>query len=322
MGFLAGMLDKSVFNQKTYQSAIGKSGENGYAVVRIKPNYSRLNSQTPDPAIKGVYDYSSGGLSFNIEANWTDLGQVGGAVLPTQSSTIKRAYDWVNNAASVGGISNIGAGISSQLIYQKSGYLEIKIPMMIVDWNGKGQPILSSLLLASYCLPTFVDDIKEEVEDFMKNIKEKVNEAAQDSKNPVIKLAAAATSVAIEGAESGGEFVAKFASKAPDSIKDAFNSTGKNVENNVGDLRDAYTVRSFPTSVTVEIGQFFKNDDMVIKGVDFEFSKEVTRDGPLFVKVNLSLSSRRILTGIDNIGLAPINKNSRYQEVGGNATGF
>jgi len=57
---------------------------------------------------------------------------------------------------------------------------------------------------------------------------------------------------------------------------------------------------------------------MIIKGVDFEFSKEMTEAGPLFVKVNLDLSTRRILTDLSSVGLHGAQKKSRYLSVQGN----
>jgi len=328
MGFLAGTFDKSVFNRESYGSAIGKGDNNGYAVVRIIPNSNRLMKKDRDPSIKGVYDASSGGLSFNIEANWADLGGIGGAVLPTFSNKIKGAIEKSNQAASVGGLSNIGAGLTSQLIYQKSGYLTIKVPMIIVDWDGIGQPIISSLLLSRYCLPDNIyegEDIKrkakelrEAVEQGVEKLQEKLNEMATSKDSSLGERAVGtAGSFAAEGVEVGKDYTQKLKEYVSDNVPALREAFIKSKEN-IGSIDDAFILRASPTSVTVEIGQYFSNNDMIIKGVDFEFSKEMTEAGPLFVKVNLDLSTRRILTDLSSVGLHGAQKKSRYLSVQGN----
>jgi len=337
MGFLKGSFDKSVFNLDSYGSALGKGNENGYAVVRIIPNSSRLMGDR-DPSIKGVYDDSSGGLNFNIEANWSSIGQLGGvSILPSQFGIAEKIYGSINKYGSIGGLSNMGAALSSQLIYQKSGYLTIKVPMMIVDWNGNGQPIMSSLLLARYCLPHEIaggDELKiteEKLGEMYNEVKEWLRKKGKDnSDDKVFQILAKGALKGIEGFEEGVEFVRRQTEEVVDK-NPVLKESVKTAKENIGRFEDVYTLRASPTSVTVEIGQYFSNNDMVIKGVDFEFSKEMTKKGPLFVKVNLSLSTRSILTGLDSIGLHEAQKESRYLSVKGNtlvengasnATGF
>ena len=88
-----------------------------------------------------------------------------------------------------------------------------------------------------------------------------------------------------------------------------YNQAKKNANT---DKNDLYTLRSSPVPVKVEIGNFFKNDDMVITNCSFNFSKEMTRNGPLFVKIDLDLSTRMILTSMDSVGLVSTNTPSRY----------
>lgn len=339
MGFLAGSFDKSVFNTNSYKSAVGDVGNNGYAVVRIIPKFKRLGEEYPDTAVRGVYDYSSGGLSFSIEANWQDLGGIAGAVLPPQTQFVREAFSKINPAASVGGVSNIGAGLASQLIYQKSGYLEIKVPIMIVDWNGTGQPLMSALLLTNYCLPTKFANLADEAGKMATVVSRWLHESATNKKSSAFRrIIGTLGAGAIEGSKSfieGVENIAEDLIKgqegalAPDEIEaireiaSRFRSVIDKAGENIGSLDDAYTLRASPSPVIVEIGQFFRNNDMVIKSVDLEFSKEMTEEGPLFVKVNLSLSSRRILTSLDDVGMKPTGRSvSRYSELSQNANIF
>jgi len=46
----------------------------------------------------------------------------------------------------------------------------------------------------------------------------------------------------------------------------------------------------------VTIGQYFKNEDMIIEDLSVEFSKEMTSTGPLYADIKLKLSSAEMLT--------------------------
>ena len=72
--------------------------------------------------------------------------------------------------------------------------------------------------------------------------------------------------------------------------------------------------------VSVTIGQFFYNPSMVITGVNFQFSKQMTKAGPLFVNATIDLSTRKILTDLEDVGLIlPSGAHKRYKETGGAA---
>ena len=332
MSFLSGALNKSVFNQGTFVAAVGTDGHPGYAVVRITPNSNgRLGINGAgggqDPSIKGVFNFEKGTFGFGVEANWAPLGDIGSTILPG-SSTIKGIYEKINAGANIAGAAEMGAGLASQLIYQKSGHLDIKIPMMIVDWDGTGQPVMSSLLLSRYCLPSFILNAKtkflepglQKLQEELTQLKDKIGnkkispkEALQNNIDRQKK--AELESKILNWGKEGVEFAKNIGGKlgvngifelGADSIGVVAEMGGqlikKGVEN-VGGIDDAYTLRSSPTDVTVEIGQFFKNQKMVITNVSFEFSKEMTRSGPLYVEIDITLRSRRILTSIEDIGL-------------------
>lgn len=335
MGFLPGMLDKSVFNQDTWAAAIGDDDSNGYAVVRVKPNNARLfGDGKPDPDIKGVFDFESGGFSFNIDANWEEFGRIGGIALPTASSKVSDITGRINAAVNTFGVSDIGAGLSSQLIYQKSGFLQITIPMMVVDWNGTGQPLLTAKLLSRYCLPSNSTNIEEKIKEEVKRIEEELKKASQEEKGAK-QLAAKGVLSLSEGVKNFGQVVQNqtnqildntgITGEAVKAAGEAASNAAEVLDRNVGGISDLYTLRASPSDVTVEIGQFFKNKNMVITGVDFSFSKQMTKRGPLFVNINISLKSRRILTSLEDIGLVVPNQDPRYVEQlsdGTNATGL
>jgi hypothetical protein len=65
---------------------------------------------------------------------------------------------------------------------------------------------------------------------------------------------------------------------------------------------DLFTLRASPQPVQVEIGSFFQHLDMVITQISFSFSKEMTRNGPLYLDATISLSSRFIINDISKAG--------------------
>jgi len=333
MSFISGALDKSVFNQGTWAAAVGKDGHPGYAVVRITPNSSRLGiggaGGGQDPSIKGVFDFEKGTFGFGVEANWTSLGDIGSTLLPGASTGVKGIFEKINAGSNLAGAAEIGSGLASQLIYQKSGHLEIKIPMMIVDWDGNGQPILSSLLLARYCLPSFILNGKNIAEKGIEKIAESLKEAiGKENVDQITKLTDQLKSFGKEGVELAKKVGATIDEATGGIAADAVEVLGdltKSTIENIGDVSDAYTLRSSPSDVSVEIGQFFVNRKMVITSVNFEFSKEMTRWGPLYVNIDITLKSRRILTSLNDIGLQLPNKNQRFLYAGGgerNSTGL
>jgi hypothetical protein len=79
---------------------------------------------------------------------------------------------------------------------------------------------------------------------------------------------------------------------------------------------DNFVIKTSPTPVTICIGNYFKHDDMVIDGVKFNMSKEMTENGPLYIDVDLSISSRRVVDNIDYVGMFIPNTGSRVINVG------
>lgn len=317
MGFISSMLDKSVFNKGSYAAAIGAGDKNGYAVVKISPNTKRLSSNPNDtsvdvPIVGVIADEN--GLEYSIESNWTELGGIAQSVLPNSISKYSDAYKQVNNVANIAGAANMGAAYASKKIYQQSGFLTLKLQLMVVDWQGQGTPVLSSQLLSYYMLPRKIGDLGDVVDAALEKMKETVK--TLQAKGKFISAAEATmlegTIKAIEGIGSIPGAIDGYLEKNLDGLALSVYNTAK--ENALKNKEDLYTLRSSPVPVSVEIGQFFKNTDMVITNCKFEFSKEMTRMGPLYVKMDLDLTSRMILTSMDDIGLISLNKEARYKE--------
>lgn len=336
MGFISGAFDKSVFNKGSYAAAIGKPGKkNGYAVVRITPTIARNGENELDSTITGVLNSDQGGFNFNIEANWEPMGGFAQSVLPDALSKLSPLYDNVNALAQLGGNAKMGVSYASKLIYQQSGYLTINIPLMIADWRGIGQPLMSAMLLSYYMLPSKNKNNinqKDTISNLTTWLKEQLkNNKVDSAAATVLKNLLVGSAGFVEGAALDfGALAKKYNDQIVSFDKSgtlaageatAAASFGTGVSNGVGGINDMYTLRSSPSPVQVEIGEYFKNTDMVITNIKFEFSKEITRMGPLFLKVDLALSTRQIMVGIDDTGLIPIATQSRYLQAGGNLKG-
>lgn len=323
---IGGSFNKSLFNKGSYAAAIGQGDKNGYAVVKITPKYARTMSNKKDYPIKGVYNTAEGDLSFNIASSWEPFGGVVQSVLPGAGGGLIDAYQRIGGAANLLGAAPQANVFASKKIYQKSGYMEIKIPMMVVDWEGTGQPLLSALFLAYYCLPS--GNVGNELIKAGQSFLDSQVEKAEDAETIGEKLTGAAANVA-DGTLAMGEGLVR---KSVEMLKGFSSSIGSDKvidsaqveyakENLVEGIDDIFTLRASPVPVIVEIGNFFKHNDMVIENLDYKFSKEMTKAGPLFVNFTLSLSTRKILSNVEDIGLT-IPSNSRYMEVGGNLTGL
>jgi hypothetical protein len=324
MGFISGALDKSVFTKESYKSAIGDTskidGVNGYAAIRIAPDANRSNGQRDLPVI-GIIQKS--GLNFSIDATWESLGDIGGSVLPQGAQFVKAVYEKINNFSMIAGNADVGSVVASRKIYRKSGYLIITPNMRIVDWKGIGQPIMSSLLLATYATPhpdplvtseALLAEIKSTVNGMLETMKAKKNE-------PGATMTQRVAGVIIEWTEG----VLTVAGEAIDNVDNIttggfFGKTIESAKTNLADIDKDLSLRSSPVPVTLSIGTFFKRKDMVIESIKFDFSKEVTASGPLYVDIDLTLSSRKIITSENDLGFLIPNGVSRVGYV--NSTGF
>lgn len=315
MGFISGAMDKSLFNKVSYAAAFGTDSKNGYAVVRITPRARLKNDDKSQSTIKGVIDMDSGGLSFNIDATWTEMGGLAQSVLPEGITKFGPIYDKVNTLANLGGAATMGVAYASKLIYQNSSFLQINIPMMVVDWEATGQPLYVAMLLANYMLPsktgidgkTIISSIEQSLRDFL---------TAKEGDSAEVKVAKNLALTSLNLGEGATIAAKKFADNIADTVQinDKSGLIRAARENLEPDADDITTLRASPTPVRVEIGEYFDNPDMVITNIKFDFSKEMTRNGPLFAKFDISLSTRSKLVDLDGVGLIPMNGNRRYTE--------
>jgi hypothetical protein len=316
MGFISGAFNKSVFDKSSYKAAIGDTsidGTNGYAVIKIKPDYPRSNEEE-DPVIIGVIQKD--GLSFSLDANWQELGGMAGSIFPTMATKFRGAYEVANNASMIAGNSDFGAVAASRKIYQKSGYLKISPNIRIVDWKGVGQPIMSALILLTYITPSNVplltaEQLGNEIKELYAKIKDKLGDKATEVLEKFEGIYSNATKEISEAVDNV---------TVDNKLGGVLNST----KNQLSDVEKDYSLRSSPVPLTVSIGQFFKRSDMIIENVSINFSKEMTLAGPLYVDIDISMSSRKIVSNVTDIGIIFPDNKSRVYYIGAseNSTGI
>jgi hypothetical protein len=117
----------------------------------------------------------------------------------------------------------------------------------------------------------------------------------------------------------------KAAQFSSDLVSNTIDTAGEILKNGADtvleEADDMITLRSAPSPVNVSIGNYFYKEDMVITRASFNFSKECTKAGPLYVEISLDLTSRYILKDIKSVGFVS-NKNPSRVSFAGLAKGI
>jgi hypothetical protein len=323
LGNIAQLLspNKSLFTKNSYKEAIGDqdNGYNGHSVIKLLPNSPRFGFSKEDPAVVGVINNN---INFSIDANWNEAGplsdlipnvpilkQIGYGVEGFVDSFQKR-----NNRV---GIANIGNAVSSKLFYSNSGRLEIKPEMMIVDWKGTGSPLKAAFLLSLYSVPNTLYKVSDKLQQFIKWLEDIGSKGIQYLKDNNLDGP-------VEMVKNISEFLTTQYQEAKDKVVEVqyAESYGKREFEFGKELADDFsTLKSSPSPVSVWMGRFFYHSDMVIRRVDFDFSREQTQNGPLYVKIVLDLVSRTNIRDINDVGIS-MKSNSRVFELNSDNNNF
>lgn len=273
----------SVFNENSWKEAGVESTtvkskqaiENGHSVISILPNmrFYRL-ARSSDPTFdEGITGVMLSPVSYNIDSEWQSMGI---PKVPILGGVLGAIEGFAGDASVLAGSGELGAVYKSKKLWRKSGYLNISPEFRIVDWDGNGAPLKQALRIARYALPGMVDS--------------ELNKTA-------IKITQYLNGLADTVVDSIGSMT-----------NDVLDATHVGKENVMEDLHDFLTLKDAPPSVSLQLGQYFYHDDMVIDSVNFSFSNEVSEMGPLYVDVKLSMSSRKIMNGLNDVGIGEIGK--------------
>lgn len=322
--------NKSIFTTDSYKAAIGDtssdSKQNGYAVIKISPTNIRTGSHDRDCSLVGIMQDP---FSFGITAEWQPMGGMTGILPKTKlGDFVGNAYRALSDVGNLAGFGDMGSVYSSRLIYQKSGRLTLGAKLRVVDWEGSSEPIKAAILLSYLCLPdtTFGKSIQSEVLDLLnklgKDVVKVVKKVESTFKDAAYNIPGASSFVGplAESLVNGANEGVRMAEELAGDIGYMSHRLAPNATRNLEEIANSFIndislLRSSPSPVNIEIGQYFKKNDMVITDVNFKFSKEMTSSGPLYIDIDLSLQSREILGDITDLGLNVVNNKSRVEFV-------
>lgn len=290
-----------------------------YRVIGSKDAGGSQSSNVPVQYLVKIFNKNAGqnvvgilknNLKLNMDANWDPANILGSL---TSNSTI---LSTLFKSAQLGGIADpTKYGLSSKKIYSSSGYLKVGVDFRVVDWYGDGESTKSAFSMLSHVVPTNRDSLgipgSAELITKIKNIWRKIvvekgyGQEGKDAFNRVLD------SVGVEG-------------QIREGVVNVFETMAKTIKAAGAGAEALYTDQQFfvlasaPLPVTLQIGNYFEHNDMVIDGVDVDFSRECTNSGPLYADFSVNLSSRKsVLIDTDSssnepgIGLKSPNQTPR-----------
>ena len=234
-------------------------------------------------------------LSLNLAAEWQAAGLL--ETITSNTPIISKLYPVINTVMNLGGIGDPNSfGVSSKKIYKQSGYLEFEVEFRVIDWQGTGEPVRSAFMLSTMCLPS--KDLKFNIKEVLSG--NKTMKWVMDKGKMVLNATDNLGTGGIKGAinwitnkiqTEGGTENGKLSGFINDELETLRTIGGE----------DLYVAAREPGEVAVQIGQYFSRGDMIVTGVNCDFSKSCTDMGPLYADFKLSLSSRHSLI-LDNDG--------------------
>lgn len=190
------------------------------------------------------------------------------------------------DAQKFGGFNGLGifnTGFWSQLYFKNGGYIVLNPEFRIVDWGeseaSTSPTVYAAMVLTSCCIPKGGPGSTLRGLEGMTSLDGALKRFKQMGKDALFNGLAFAQG----GADFISDAVDAAVSVSPERQQQARKTVGK------VDL-SAFLSRS-PSTVSVEVGSLFRNNEMIVEAVDCKFSKEMTRRGPLYVDVKLELKT-------------------------------
>lgn len=273
-----------MMEQQLYRNAID---ENQFPQYRIS-----LTSINNTYTVIGLL---TNNVSFSIDADWQAAGLLESITSNPLLSTLYQYGTMVMGAAGYANPSNIG--ISTKKIYTGSGYLKLDVQFRVVDWQGKGDPIKQAFLVAGMCLP----DTKGGTTNNLNQLFTTLNQGLGFAAGLITDTLTAATDVTNFAANLSGNATAQ---KASETAKKAIQPIQQDINTYLG--KNNLLIAAFsPSPVRVEIGKYFKHNDMIVESAKIEFSRQITEAGPLYVDFDIGLSSQQTMLLNDDTSTQP-----------------
>lgn len=237
-------------------------------------------------------------ISFEQNSEWNNLD-----IYPNMGA--------MGNLTAMGGVGEgLGSVMRSKQYWKNSGYIKLNPKVRLIDWNGEGLCEKMALILSAYTVPLFHADVEHEAGRTISFIGDKISSVGgEEGVGKFIKLIG-------ESTEKVGEFLkeGKLTGKAQEGFTEIINATGAvdsavlggmgNISKEIIEaISDYITLRMSPPVLKVRVGSIFHHEEMILKSFNVTFSKEFTKNGPLYADVNLTLESRKVVRDISDTGL-------------------
>lgn len=290
---------------KLTASMDSNSDDFGYGAVVITPRedvWSQFQTVEDLPIVRGAL---MDPLDLSFSSEWESMENVS---IPITNTIASDVYGEIANKAVAMGGGSPGSVWKSKKLWKKSGDLSLDIKIKVVDWDGNGTTINNAIR----CLRLVVSSGKSDGQNFVNNV---TNAYASQ-----VDLISKAGGSVVKGAGDvvGGltdAVVSTVIANAKESMNNTkktdtaskFGAGGANLQQNLmEDIDDLTTFRNSPLPCEIRIGKYFHHKDMVITNVRFSFSKEVSQAGPLFVEISIQAVTRKIIAGMEDVGLKQI----------------
>jgi hypothetical protein len=280
-----------IFKPEVYNNILPNETTGGVSQYVVK----LTSNDMPNEPIRGLLTEN---FSINVDASWDTLDIIGGLSTNPFLAPIAK---YGTMLASVNGIANVAnTGISTRKVYTQSGYLELSVKFRVVDWRGTGEPVTSAFLLSSMCLPKNLKSY---------TAKEAIVEAATKTVGLIenfVGIITTALGYSQESTDSlkkaigtdAGNFGNWVFSIAELPIEGIISKIAPTITQSIGKIANDpqfLVLASAPSTISVEIGNYFKHNDMIVKNVRCDFSKQACTAGPLFADFEMSISSRQAI---------------------------
>jgi hypothetical protein len=204
---------------------------------------------------------------YNVNAEWQEkLANINIPVLGAVGTKVARAV--------TGDTSR--TGIFTEKFYQGASYLVISPKFRVVDWNGDGNVIQTAVKVINKLLPMgnnkTVSELVNENPDYTKSLTKAISNAST-----------AAAKAVLDGVIDFGADASAYTSNTLRGIVDTVVKTSNRF------------LWGEPEPVRVQIGNFFDMNNMVLETASVEFSKEMTKYGPLYADFDVQFTSKMAL---------------------------
>lgn len=285
--------DKSLFSRSSYAQTVNKD-TGAYRIEIIANGLDEF----------GLVGVLQEPISITMDPEWDVLNL---ASIVSNFPKLESLFNMAMVPAAAAGVSVNNAGLVTEKYFVKGSYVQIETTFKIVNWDNSAQPLKAAFLLMNLCTPTkmygtTVGEVKNLLKEQLQNIGERVL------------------------GEKGTEKVGATLGGIADIVKDSFNTMESKLTKENPKIwkkgrkeinEGSFMLTNSPPDVYVRIGNYFEHPEMIVENVNVEFSKQMTKTGPLFANIKCTLSSKTmpVLGGEDkySIGLKRNRKNITFE---------